>query len=320
MAKKKKKHPKVKSKLHRRNKHKSRYDLQALIQSCPELKPFVILNNYDDESIDFFDPAAVKMLNTALLKHYYDIEFWDIPKGYLCPPIPGRADYLHYVADILSLNYNNEIPKGKTITCLDVGVGANCVYPIIGVKEYNWTFIASDSDPTAVKSAKNIVKHNSTLKNKVDIRFQAKKNQFFEGVLKEGERIDITICNPPFHSSQEEAKAASMRKAKNLSKNKDSKVVLNFGGRESELWCVGGEEKFISDMIRESKTFSNSCLWFSSLVSKHTTLKALYRVLENSGAIEAHTLKTGQGNKISRILAWTFHKPEEQAKWATENW
>jgi 23S rRNA (adenine1618-N6)-methyltransferase len=70
----KKVHPKVKSALHPRSKHRERYDFRQLIASCPALKPFVKLNEYKDESVDFFDPSAVKMLNKALLAHFYGIK------------------------------------------------------------------------------------------------------------------------------------------------------------------------------------------------------------------------------------------------------
>src|SRR5688500_3909142 len=106
MLNKKKEHPKEKIKLHPRNKHRQRYDFTQLISSCPDLAPFVKLNVYNDESIDFFNPEAVKMLNTALLKHFYNIVYWDIPSNYLCPPIPGRADYIHNIADLLGTKNN----------------------------------------------------------------------------------------------------------------------------------------------------------------------------------------------------------------------
>ena len=124
---KKKTFPQQKSGLHPRNRHRSRYDFPALIASCPALAPFVKPNAWGDVSVDFADPAAVKMLNRALLQHFYGIEHWDIPADYLCPPIPGRADYLHHLADLLATSNGGEIPRGKGVAILDVGVGANCI-------------------------------------------------------------------------------------------------------------------------------------------------------------------------------------------------
>ena len=163
----KKEHPKEKTKLHPRNKHRERYDFKLLIETCPALAQYVRLNEYDDESIDFFNPEAVKMLNMALLKHYYDIEYWDIPANYLCPPIPGRADYIHHIADLLAYENNGIIPRGNKIKSLDIGVGANCVYPIIGNKEYGWSFVGSDIDTTAIDNASQIIEKNPTLKEKI---------------------------------------------------------------------------------------------------------------------------------------------------------
>ena len=31
------------------------------------------------------------------------------PNENLCPPIPGRADYIHHIADLLSINNNKQI-------------------------------------------------------------------------------------------------------------------------------------------------------------------------------------------------------------------
>ncbi|MGZ5188762.1 MAG: RlmF-related methyltransferase, partial [Kaistella sp.] len=146
-----------KTRLHLRNKNRERYDLEALKTAVPELSNYIKANKYGDDSVDFASPDAVKLLNKALLSHYYGIKNWDFPAENLCPPIPGRADYLHYMADLLGQSNFGGIPQGEKITALDVGVGASCIYPIIGVSEYGWNFIGSDTDPKSVDSAKNIV-------------------------------------------------------------------------------------------------------------------------------------------------------------------
>lgn len=302
----KKKHPAVKSVLHPRNKHRARYDFKELIGSSPALEGFVKVNTYGDESIDFFDPKAVKALNKALLIHYYDIEYWDIPDGYLCPPIPGRADYIHHIADLMAESHNDRVPQGPHIKCLDIGVGASCVYPIIGNKEYRWSFIGTDIDPVALDSAQAIIDKNPALTGKVTLRLQENPNGIFNGILKKRERIDLTICNPPFHASLEEAQAGSLRKTKNLTRNKSDKPILNFGGQHQELWCEGGEAQFVKYMIHQSQHFAKKCRWFSTLISKESNLKAVYKALQKTAATDVRILPMGQGNKKSRIVAWTF--------------
>lgn len=118
------------------------------------------LNPYNTLSIDFADPVAVALLNKTLLKYFYGVAEWGIPPEYLCPPVPGRADYLHHLADLLSHCNGGTIPRGASIRALDIGVGANCIYPIIGHCEYGWSFVGADIDPVALASAKRIVRSN----------------------------------------------------------------------------------------------------------------------------------------------------------------
>jgi len=323
MGSKKKPHPstqQTKSRLHVRNKHRSRYDFKALITSCPELADFVRPNKYGDESIDFSDPAAVKTLNKALLKHHYSIEFWDIPEGYLCPPIPGRADYIHHVSDLLGANNFGNVPTGEKIICLDIGVGANCVYPIIGHAEYGWSFIGSDIDRQSIEAAKSIVDQNPSLSGRVELRLQSDPKDIIYGVLQREEKVDLIICNPPFHASAEAALESTIRKQTNLQKKIITKSTLNFGGQNNELWCEGGEKWFVAKMIRESKKFADSCFWFSTLVSKQAYVQRVESALHFEKATEVKVIPMGQGNKSSRIVAWTFFDKERQKEWRTERW
>ena len=302
----KKQHEVTKSKLHPLNKHRERYDFELLIKAIPEFASFVKPNKFGDNSIDFFDSEAVKMLNKALLKQYYNVDFWELPDNYLCPPIPGRADYVHHIASLLAETYEGKITKGKQIKCLDIGTGANLVYPIIGSQEYGWSFVASDIDTIAIENAQKIISNNLSLRDHIEIRLQENPNQIFKGVLHVSECISVTICNPPFHKSAKEALAGTTRKLQNLKGKKDVKTELNFGGQPNELWCKGGEKKFIKNMIKESTLFGKSCLWFTTLVSKEVNLPAIYDALKRVEATSVKTIPMGQGTKVSRIVAWSF--------------
>ncbi len=309
-----------KTRLHPRNKHRDQYDLTVLTELVPELSGFIAKNKYGNDTVDFFNPSAVTALNKALLLRHYGLKNWSIPAGYLCPPIPGRADYIHHMADILTGRNFGNIPTGAKINVLDLGVGANNVYPIIGNAEYGWSFVGSDIDPVALSSAEAIVQSNPHLGGKIELRLQAKKSETFFGIIKKDERFDLTICNPPFHASAEDAQAGSERKAKNLKGKKNTKVVLNFGGTSDELWTEGGEKAFIVRMIKQSSQFAKSCCWFSTLVSKQSNVAHIQSALEKIGVMDQRVIPMGQGNKTSRIVAWTFLKKFEQKEWALERW
>ncbi len=310
----------VKTRLHSRNKNRERYDLQALIAAKPELANFVKPNTHGNDSVDFSNPIAVKVLNQALLHHYYGIKNWDFPDQNLCPPIPGRADYIHHMADLLAESNFGVMPASDSITCLDIGVGASCIYPILGVTEYEWDFIGSDIDQKSIDSALSIINSNLLLTNKIKIRFQEDSKDVFYNVIDREEKIDLSICNPPFHASIEDAQKGTQRKVKNLTGKNVKVPPLNFAGIGNELICEGGESKFILNLIRESKNFSTNCFWFSTLVSKQSNLKGMYKSLEKFGANQVKTIPMGTGNKSTRIVAWTFLSKQEQYEWRETRW
>lgn len=302
--------------LHPRNRHQGHYDFPALIRGCPELAAFVIRNPYGKESIDFADPAAVRVFNRALLQQFYGIRHWDIPPGYLCPPVPGRADYLHGLADLLAEENHGALLRGPRVRVLDIGTGANGIYPLIGQREYGWRFVGSDIDATALASAQTIVRANG-LGQAIELRQQPHPQQIFQGLLQASERFTLTLCNPPFHASAAEAQAGSRRKWKNLGKLDPSRRLpaLNFGGQSNELWCEGGEIAFIRRMVRESRAVAAQVLWFSCLVSKGGNLPLVEQALAAAKAQTVRTVAMGQGQKQSRFIAWTFHDAAARRTW-----
>lgn len=306
--------------LHPRNFHNERYDFKALIKSAPDLEQFVSLNKYDDLSIDFANPQAVLSLNKALLAHFYNIKNWEIPKDYLCPPIPGRADYIHYIADLLAWANEGKIPTGAKISALDIGIGANCIYPIIGNSVYGWKFVGSDIDEVAISCAKTFIKANESLENNVECRIQPDSNEIFKGIINENEKFDFVICNPPFHKSKKEAQTGQIRKVSNLTKTEVKEPILNFGGQSNELWCNGGEVSFIINMIKQSVLHANDCFWFTTLVSKKENLQVIYKNLKKEKPFVIKTIEMKQGQKISRFVAWTFLDKKSQKMWRKNRW
>lgn len=308
-----------KSNFHPRNPHRFRYDFEQLIAASPELEEFVISSEHSSksskETIDFSNPDAVKALNKAILLSHYGIQNWDIPQDYLCPPIPGRADYIHYIADLLASSNNGIIPEGEMVTGLDIGVGANCIYPIIGNASYGWSFVGTDIDESAIQNCKKIIAGNPKLVDAISLQLQVEPRFIFKNIILPEDKFAFTLCNPPFHNSAEQAAKSAFRKVNSLSNTKTEKPILNFGGQNTELWCYGGEIGFITQMIYESAKYPMQCLWFTTLVSKKDNLKSIYRILNKVGVVEIKTIDMAQGQKISRMVAWTFLSPKQQEDW-----
>ncbi|EJB0368297.1 23S rRNA (adenine(1618)-N(6))-methyltransferase RlmF [Vibrio parahaemolyticus] len=317
----------AKSGLHESNAHRGRYDFKKLIASEPSLASFVIKNPKGEDSINFSDPNAVKILNKALLTAYYDIDFWDIPEHYLCPPIPGRADYIHRVAELLDGEVKGKY-RHQNVRALDVGVGANCIYPIVGVTQYGWHYTGSDVDPKSIESATDIVERNVALNGKIELVQQMSESHIYRGVIQPNDRFEVTTCNPPFHRSAEDAAMGSQRKLDNLKANqrkkgvkpqnspvKQGKPTLNFGGQNAELWCEGGEAAFIRRMANESQAFSSQVLWFTTLISKKENVRPMRKQLEKLGVKAIRVVEMSQGQKISRFMAWSFMDKQQRKTW-----
>lgn len=284
--------------MHKENIHNSPYQFDKLIGSHNALSKYVFVNDHNTQTIDFSNQKAVLELNKAILKHHYNLTDWSIPDGYLCPPIPGRADYIHHIADLLAVEHLSTNIKG-----LDIGVGANCIYPILANRIYNWKMVGADINEIAVNSAQKNIEATHDLVNHIEIRHQKDNANIFKGIITQGEHYQFTICNPPFHSSENEAQKGTLRKLKNIGQN--AKLALNFGGQSNELWCNGGEALFIKRMIKQSVEFKEQVTWFTCLVSKKDNLPKLHKQLSKLKATYK-TVNMFQGQKQSRFIAWKF--------------
>jgi 23S rRNA (adenine1618-N6)-methyltransferase len=298
--------------VHPRNRHARPHDFARLTAVSPDLRPFVRTAPHGGPSIDFADPQAVRALNRALLADAYGVHGWDVPPGYLCPPIPGRADYVHHVADLLAGDRRDgRVPRGAPVRILDVGTGASAIYALIGHREYGWSFVGSDVDAAALDWARGILAANAGLAGAVELRPQGHRAAVFTGVVRAGERFHASVCNPPFHASAAGARAAAETKWRKLGRGA-ARAQRNFGGQPTELWCPGGESGFVARMIEESRAFGVQVCWFTSLVSSSGSLPGIRRALARAAAKEIRTVPMAQGQKQSRFVAWTFLGRDER--------
>ena len=300
---------------HPRNRHQGRYNIAALVGALPELRRHVI-QRQGASTIDFADQRAVLALNRALLTQWYGIRGWDLPATALCPGVPGRADLIHHLADLLASDGDGTIPRGPAIRVVDIGVGANLIYPLIGYSEYGWRFVGVDVATSAIAHAQHIITTNPVMADAIELRLQTDPLHIFDGVLREGERYDLSLSNPPFHVSAKAVRQASLDKWRKLGEtDRTGSRGSNFGGIAAELHCAGGELGFIRRMIDESAQRPNQVRWYSSLVSQTANVLPLRKALKAVGAVEVRQIDMGQGQKQSRVLAWTFLDAAARRAW-----
>ena len=328
--------------------------MDRLCKVHPPLLPFIFTNKVKGHSkdnktshrstIDFSNLEAVRALNAALLAADYGIDHWSeliLNPTFLCPPIPGRADYIHHVADILGDSHagdDMEVPTGPSIRGLDIGTGATLIYPLLGTQSYGWSFVATDIDPQSIASSQAILQAN-VLEDTIEVRLQSHQNCMLQNLFDDTTVFDFVMCNPPFYESAAAYQKENNRKVRNLQKNSQKRNPRNqdyvsapskstgsnnFGGGPSELWYPGGEVAFVTKLIQESwdihsrKTGAATlqCLWFSSLISRKDHLPQLIQRLEQTGVKNIRVVPMGQGgSKTSNILFWSFYNVQEQEEW-----
>lgn len=101
------------------------------------------------------------------------------------------------------LNLKEDQEEKIIVTGLDIGTGANCIYPLLGYGMYKWHFKASEINPESIESANNIINRNY-LESFIRVEKQNNENIIFYSVVKPHEIFYFCMCNPPYFDYSEE--------------------------------------------------------------------------------------------------------------------
>ncbi|XP_050234783.1 uncharacterized protein LOC126683011 isoform X2 [Mercurialis annua] len=308
-------------------------DFALLASLYPSFKPYVFYSRDGKPRIDWTDFNSTRELTRVLLLHDHNLNWW-IPDGQLCPTVPNRSNYIHWIEDLLS---SDIIPKintnGDTVKGFDIGTGANCIYPLLGASLVGWSFVGSDVTEVALEWAERNVKNNPHVSELIEIRkvtncrdvlsIECSRNvepenlgsgmdmhesvveevvdantnyhgRILVGVVREGEKFDFCMCNPPFFDSMEEA---------------GLNPKTSCGGTPEEMVCPGGEKAFIARIIEDSVLLKESFRWFTSMVGRKINLKFLTSKLREVGVTVVKTTEFVQGQTCRWGLAWSFVPP-----------
>lgn len=67
-----------------------------------------------------------------------------IPDGQLCPTVPNRSNYIHWIEDLVASDIiEKRNADADEVKGFDIGTGANCIYPLLGASLLGWSFVGS---------------------------------------------------------------------------------------------------------------------------------------------------------------------------------
>ncbi|KAL6628652.1 S-adenosyl-L-methionine dependent methyltransferase [Neocallimastix sp. 'constans'] len=199
--------------MHLRNKYYNNVpDFVKLANLYPSLKKYIKYNRRSHSrvgTINFKDPRACRELTYALLWCDFNIRL-EIPLDSLCPIIPGRLDYIHWIEDLI-LNKKNNSNNNKDdviftnenntshdnildfqIKGIDIGTGASCIYPLLACRLHpKWKMEALELNERSYEYAKDNIERNN-LKSQITIRKVKNEQQIQQ---QQGHSSSSSSCN-----------------------------------------------------------------------------------------------------------------------------
>ncbi|GFF80408.1 putative methyltransferase-like protein C27D7.08c [Aspergillus udagawae] len=281
-----------------RNIYKDDVDFTTLALQSPAFAKYVKPNG----QLDFSDPDAVRQLTKSLLKRDFNLDV-EIPDNRLCPPVPNRLNYILWLQDLLDTTgdqYRDDYDPDRSVLGLDIGTGCCSIYPLLGCTTRPlWDFIATDIDDENVRTARENVTNNG-----LDGRIRVFKTEPKDDLIPldtklDVQRLDFTMCNPPFYASREEMIASAQAK--------ERPPFSACTGAEVEMVTGGGEIAFVYRMIEESLHLRERVVWYTSMLGKLSSVSVIVEKLTEHENNNYAVTEFVQGSKTKRwAVAWSW--------------
>ena len=289
--------------MHPRNRYKDRPpDFTALARGDAAFARLLLPGG----QLDWSSPRSMTELCRVLLWHDFGVR-WELPPDRLCPTVPSRLNYLLWLEDLLALPRTGDGGRGGETAVppplgVDIGTGASCIYPLLGVAQLGWRFIATEIDPVSLGAARRNVSLNSW-EESIDVRAVSAPEELagtscqeaplLLGVLRADERVAFCMCNPPFYDEAEYPPSPAAQHAP-------------CAASHSEQFAPGGEVGFVLRLIRESQQLGTQVGWYSSLLGRKASLRPLLSALRKARASRVRTTELSQGVTLRWVVAWSF--------------
>ncbi|PRQ21908.1 putative 23S rRNA (adenine(1618)-N(6))-methyltransferase [Rosa chinensis] len=317
---------------HPRNKYSNNPpDFAELASLYPTFKPFVFFGRDGRPRIDWTDFNATRELTRVLLLHDHCLNWW-IPDGQLCPTVPNRSNYIHWIEDLLSSDIIAKTTKiGDKVRGFDIGTGANCIYPLLGASLLGWSFVGSDMTDVALEWAEKNVRDNPHISELIEIRkvesgentlpaegsnneaLVSTKTEIYltEDMGREGNSLNTGYYGPPIllgvvRDGEEFDFCMCNPPFFETMEEAGLNPKTSCGGTPAEMICPGGEKAFVTCIIEDSVTLRHTFRWYTSMLGRKSNLKLLTSKLWEVGATVVKTTEFVQGQTCRWGLAWSF--------------
>ncbi|CAH8502253.1 unnamed protein product [Schistosoma turkestanicum] len=249
-------------------------------------------------TLDFRIPSHLSALSKALLLNDFGLNV-DFPGDRLIPTVPLRLNYILWLEDLI---------KGlqrfsERVKILDIGVGASCIYPLLGSAKNSWQFFGTESDVRNFSLAKENVDKNNLSKSiklfhitentsSLDVVFGGTENTTY---------LHAVMANPPFFSDTSDAVGSNTCRSL---KRPPPKTISSAARHESQT--VGGEVYFCIRLIRDSIRYSTRVGVFTIMLGKKSSVSSVRRILHKFKITQISVYEMCQGRIMRWGVAWTF--------------
>lgn len=177
-------------------------------------------------------------------------------------------------------------------------MGSSCIYPLLATSRPAWTIYGTDIDPKNLTYAQTNIDNNN-LSSRIHIRGSTTDSPLLPLSALGVDRLDFTMCNPPFYTSKEDLEASYA--------NKGSPPSAICTGAEVEMICEGGDVGFVLQMVEESQKLKTKVQWYTSMFGKLTSAYKVVDKLKEIGVTNWAISCLRAGNKTRRwAVAWSF--------------
>ncbi|CAI7578163.1 unnamed protein product [Penicillium bialowiezense] len=214
----------------------------------------------------------------------------------------AKLNYILWIQDLIDSTaggLGEGYDRDREVVGLDIGTGCIGIYPLLGcTTRPGWKFVATDIDSENIRTAKQNVALNE-LESRIRIIESHPDGPLFPLEKLGHERLDFTMCNPPFYTSPDELVESA--------KQKKRPPFSACTGAEVEMVTRGGEVDFVRKMIDESLHLRDRIQWYTSMVGKMSSVSVLVETLIKHGNHNFAVTEFDQGAKTKRwAVAWSW--------------